>query len=59
LDLIARRPCTLDDVMKITGAKENEIDICLRKLIEQGSIVSTRFYGETYYKVCLKGLFDV
>lgn len=51
LDLITRRPCTLDDVMKTTGAKEDEIDICLRKLMEEGSIASIRFYRKTYYKV--------
>jgi len=54
LDLITRRPCTLEDIMKATGAKEGEIDNCLRRLMELGSIGSIRFAGRTYYKVLEK-----
>jgi len=51
LDLITRRPCTLEDMIKVTGANEGEIDICLHKLIERGSVGSIQFYGKTYYKL--------
>ncbi len=51
LDLITRRPCTVDDIIKATASEKSEIDTCLHNLMERASIGSIQFYGKTYYKV--------
>jgi len=50
-NLLARRPCTVEDLMKATGTKAEEVEIQLRWLMERGLVGSTRFRGRVYYEV--------
>jgi len=49
LDMLERRPCTLDQVCRIFGLHRNEASKYLGKLTRKGQAIQHRKAGESYY----------
>ena len=49
IQMLRRRPCTVQDVAEGLGAHENEIIKCLRDLAERGRVRTTRTGGRLFY----------
>jgi wyosine [tRNA(Phe)-imidazoG37] synthetase (radical SAM superfamily) len=51
LELLSRRPCNLEDLVKVTGAEKQQVNICLHELMANGLITSIQFNGKQYYRI--------
>jgi predicted Rossmann fold nucleotide-binding protein DprA/Smf involved in DNA uptake len=51
LGLLSRRPCNLEDLVKVTGAEKRQVNTCLHELMAYGSITSIQFNRKQYYRI--------
>ena len=50
LEMLERRPCTLDQISAVSGLHKNEVSKYLGKLTRIGSVRSTRNSGVIFYR---------
>lgn len=51
LQIISRRPCTCEDLIKSTGQSKICIEICLKRLMDEGKIHSERMLRGDFYRI--------
>ncbi len=50
LETVKRRPCTLEDLVKVTGAEENQVRLAVKNLIISGRVEGRETSGRIFYK---------